>query len=38
MQSAEKAGLAFSQTLGKIVELALARTKKRGRKQAEKGA
>ena len=38
MQSAEIAGLSFSQTLSKIVELALARAKERSRKQAEQGA
>jgi D-alanine-D-alanine ligase len=38
MQSAEKTGLSFSQTLSRIVELALSRAQKRGKKQAEQQA
>jgi D-alanine-D-alanine ligase len=38
MQSAERAGMSFSQTLAKIVELALARSKGRSAKAGSKGA
>jgi D-alanine-D-alanine ligase len=38
MHSAEKAGMSFSQTLGRIVEFALARGKKRRARTAEQGS
>lgn len=38
MQAAEKAGMSFSKTLAKIIELALAREKKRRTREARQGA